>query len=45
VFTRRAKYEALALGAFVEYRSRLNWQKAGATVAELLSNLSARDSR
>jgi len=45
VFTRRDKYEVLALGAFVEYRSRLNWQTAGATVAELLSNLSARDSR
>lgn len=34
-----AKYRALALGAFAEYQTRLNWRVAGGAVVDLLKKL------
>jgi len=39
LFTNYAEYEQLALSAFHEYQSRLNWTVAGRTVRRLLMNL------
>jgi glycosyltransferase involved in cell wall biosynthesis len=39
VFRDEQAYRKLACGAFQEYRSRLNWDVAGAHVAELLERL------
>ncbi|PSM45864.1 group 1 glycosyl transferase [Chroococcidiopsis sp. CCALA 051] len=40
IFSNYSQYRALALSAFNEYQSRLNWSVAGKTVNKLLSEIS-----